>query len=98
MNRRQLEVTTLEQYTSETPVTELSMAERFLMVWPLTLDAWMFKDPNAAESRFQRHQVVLKIEGNTIRVIGRTDLVTNKRAAGRPKDILDADTLDANME
>jgi hypothetical protein len=38
------------------------------------------------------------IEGNlgpvTVRFIGRTAMKRNKRAAGRPKDILDADLLD----
>ena len=30
-------------------------AQRLSMVWPLTRDAWAFKDGEDAESRLQRH-------------------------------------------
>jgi hypothetical protein len=32
-------------------------AERFSMMWQLTLDAWAFKGESLAESRLQRHLV-----------------------------------------
>ncbi len=31
-----------------------------------------------------------------VQVLGRNDLIRNKRAAGRPQDLLDADTLERN--
>jgi hypothetical protein len=34
------------------------------------------------------------IDGNTYSVIGREDLIANKRATGRPMDLLDADKLE----
>jgi hypothetical protein len=40
------------------------------------------------------NRLVVKIDGLDIPVIGRNDLVVNKRATGRPKDIVDAETLD----
>lgn len=40
---------TYDIYSSFTP------AQRFLMVWPITLSAWSFKEPNGFESRLQRH-------------------------------------------
>jgi hypothetical protein len=41
-----------------------------------------------------QRRVLVDVEGVCINVIGRHDLVVNKRASGRPKDIADADTLD----
>ena len=41
-----------------------------------------------------RNRLVVKIDEMDIPVIGRIDLVINKRASGRPKDIVDAETLD----
>ena len=38
-------------------------------------------------------RLVLDIEGVTVPVLSRTDFVTNKRASGRPKDLLDLDLL-----
>ena len=38
-------------------------AELMGMVWQLTLDAWSFKERLDAESRLQRHVVVLKRRG-----------------------------------
>jgi hypothetical protein len=38
-------------------------AELMGMVWQLTLDAWSFKGKLDAESRLQRHVVVLKRRG-----------------------------------
>jgi len=38
-------------------------------------------------------RVVLDIEGVTVPVLGRADFVDNKRASGRPKDLLDLELL-----
>jgi len=38
----------------------------------------------------------IDVEGRTIRVIGRTALLANKRAAGRPKDVDDIHWLEAH--
>ncbi len=38
-------------------------AELMGMMWQLTLDAWSFKEKLDAESRLQRHVVVLKRRG-----------------------------------
>lgn len=35
------------------------------------------------------------VDGVPIAIIGREDLIANKRATGRPKDVLDADALEA---
>jgi hypothetical protein len=32
-----------------------SAAQRLAMVWPLTLDAWLFKGESVAEPRVQKH-------------------------------------------
>lgn len=34
------------------------------------------------------------VDGNTYNVIGLQDLVANKRASGRPQDLIDADKLE----
>ena len=38
-------------------------------------------------------RLVLEIEGVTVPVLGRADFITNKRASGRPKDLIDLDLL-----
>ena len=38
-------------------------------------------------------RIVLDIEGVTVPVLSRADFVTNKRASGRPKDLLDLELL-----
>jgi hypothetical protein len=40
------------------------------------------------------NRITISLEGMRIPVIGRDDLIHNKRSAGRPKDALDADTLE----
>ncbi len=42
-----------------------------------------------------QNRVTVQIENIEIRVIGRHDLLINKRASGRAKDQVDADTLDS---
>ena len=44
-------------------IANATPAERMLMVWQLTLDAWSFLDPNVAESEFQRHVVRVERRG-----------------------------------
>lgn len=43
------------------------------------------------EARSRR--IVLDIEGVTVPVLSRADFITNKRASGRPKDLLDLELL-----
>lgn len=39
-------------------------------------------------------RVSIEMDGVCINVLGREDLIVNKRASGRPKDLVDANTLD----
>jgi len=45
----------------------------------------------------QAEQLIVDIEGLTIPVIGRTHLIKNKRALGRPQDQADVARLEANQ-
>ena len=49
------------------------------------------------EDAWPRRTVVL-IEGIEVAVLGREDFVTNKRASGRPKDLLDLELLGSNAQ
>ena len=40
------------------------------------------------------NRLAFEMDGIQLCVLGRNDLVINKRACGRPKDIADAETLD----
>ncbi len=40
------------------------------------------------------HRVTQQVDGRAVSFIGRVELVRNKRAAGRPKDLIDANALD----
>ena len=40
-------------------------------------------------------RLVIEIDGAPVAVLGRAELVRNKRAPGRPKDLVDADAVDA---
>ena len=42
--------------------SSMTAEERILMVWPLTLAAWQFANPEGFESRVQRH--IIRIERN----------------------------------
>jgi hypothetical protein len=57
MDRTRVERSTLRSQGTDEFVTSATPAERMAMVWQLTLDAWTFKEPSIAESRFQRHAV-----------------------------------------
>ena len=47
----------LGQPRPDAGVPAATAAERILMVWPLTITAWAFKEPNVVQSRLQRHVV-----------------------------------------
>ena len=57
MDRTRVTKSTLQAQGSDAYLAEATEAERMHLVWPLTLDAWTFKEPTVAESRFQRHAV-----------------------------------------
>lgn len=40
------------------------------------------------------NRLSIEMDGINLSVIGRDDLIVNKRACGRPKDIVDAEILD----
>jgi len=40
-----------------------------------------------------KNRVLIEMDGVCVHVIGREDLIVNKRASGRPKDIADVETL-----
>jgi hypothetical protein len=42
------------------------------------------------------NRLSIELDGIELCVIGRADLIVNKRACGRPQDIADAETLDTN--
>ena len=44
------------------------------------------------------HSVATEIEGLQLRVLSRDDLIVNKRASGRTKDLADAETLEADRD
>ena len=47
----------LEEEGSATDVEQLSPEERIMMVWTLTLQAWMFKEGRVDEPRLRRDVV-----------------------------------------
>ena len=57
MDRSIVKVTTLAEQGRDGGVPNATPAERLLMVWPLTLTAWAFKEPNVVQPRLQRHAV-----------------------------------------
>ena len=57
MDRTHVTKSTVKLQGSDVFVANATPAERMGMVWQLTLDAWAFKEPSVAESRFQRHAV-----------------------------------------
>lgn len=40
------------------------------------------------------HRIINEFEGHPYAVIGRAELIRNKRAAARPQDLVDADELE----
>jgi hypothetical protein len=55
MDRSVVKLTTLDQQGRDCGVPNATPAERLLMVWPLTITAWAFKEPNVVQPRLQRH-------------------------------------------
>ncbi|KAA1262089.1 hypothetical protein LF1_46500 [Rubripirellula obstinata] len=55
MDRSVVKLTTLDQQGLDSGVPNATPAERLLMVWPLTITAWAFKEPNVVQPRLQRH-------------------------------------------
>ena len=55
MDRSVAKLTTLAHQGTDSGVPNATPAERLLMVWPLTLTAWSFKEPNVVQPRLQRH-------------------------------------------
>jgi len=55
MDRSVAMLTTLDQQGRDAGVPNAPPAERLLMVWPLNLTAWEFKEPNLDQPRLQRH-------------------------------------------
>lgn len=42
-------------------------------------------------------RIEAEVDGRTMRVLGRDDLLRNKRASGRPKDLIDANALESGF-
>ena len=57
MNRSIVKRSTLEHQGQDSGVPNATPSERIALVWPLTLTAWAFKEPNVAQPRLQRHVV-----------------------------------------
>ncbi len=57
MDRSRFQITTLEMQGADMMLKDHTPAERMAMVWPLTLSAWAFKNPDVTEFRLQRHVV-----------------------------------------
>lgn len=59
MERRhlRLRVRRLDDHGADDALRRATPAERMLMVWELTQDAWSFYRPKDAESRLPRHVV-----------------------------------------
>lgn len=57
IDRTKLKKGTLQEQGSDEKCTHLTPSECFLAVWPLTLAAWSWKEPNIAERRIQRDVV-----------------------------------------
>ena len=57
MDRTIVKRSTLDEQGVDSGVSEATPVERLMMVWPLTLTAWAFKEPNVVQPRLQRHVV-----------------------------------------
>ena len=57
MDRAIVKRSTLDEQGVDSGVSEATPVERLMMVWPLTLTAWAFKEPNVVQPRLQRHVV-----------------------------------------
>jgi hypothetical protein len=59
MRKRELKIrkARIKAQDPDDDLSHTSPADRFKMVWPLTLNAWTFKEGRFAEPRLQRHLV-----------------------------------------
>ena len=63
LDRTAFSVVSLEEQDEGTGLENATPAERLLMVWQVTLDAWAFAGETLTESRLQRHTVRLLRRG-----------------------------------
>jgi len=63
-DRTHVTKSTLQDQDDRGIIKDATPAERFAMVWPMTLDAWAFTDPERAKSEFQRHVIRVKRRGS----------------------------------
>lgn len=61
--KRTIQILSLHDQDKETGLENTTQAERLLMVWQLTVNAWAFRGEDLAESRLQRHTVRLLKRG-----------------------------------
>lgn len=55
-NRRIMRIRKLEdEGKPDSRVAALTCEQRVLMVWPMSVTAWKFKDPNGIQPRLSRH-------------------------------------------
>jgi hypothetical protein len=54
MDRSIAKRTTLDEQGKDAGMPDATPAERLQMVWPLTVTAWKFKEPNIVQPRLQR--------------------------------------------
>jgi predicted nucleotidyltransferase len=66
----------------------------FLGQPPLRVDLLLAIDGVSQDDLFAR-SIEVRLDGVGLRVISRDDLIANKRAAGRPQDVLDAEFLES---
>jgi hypothetical protein len=72
--RKSVRIVGLHDREPEKDLDGATPAERLSMVWPVTLNAWAFKEETLAESRLQRHSVrVLKSLSGKESEAGRVD-------------------------
>jgi len=57
LDRSWIVASSLQAQGADSRIKNATPSECVAMVWPLTLDAWSFKDASACESRLQRHVV-----------------------------------------
>ena len=59
------------------------------------LDAWVWVNPENAQNiiRAWEKRIMIQLNGMNVPFIGREDLITNKKATGRPQDIADVSRL-----
>ena len=62
-----------------------SVEERLAAAWDMVVEAELFRGNHAVESRLQK----------SVAIMGKTQLLKAKKAAGRPADLLDVTRLEA---